>query len=1014
MSGAEPGVPAKRSQAFRERAMLEADRYGPDPWIFVRELLQNSRDAGGSAVDFTVGSDQQTEWVCCYDDGEGMTFEHARRYLFALYASSKEDNSKQAGKFGVGFWSVLRFSPIAITIRSRPRAGAAWGLRLDGSLEHAEHVTPPERFGTEIVLTRALGDGRLEHRIFDAVRQSARYLRMRDQPERPLPIRISGRLANEDFGLPAPSASFRRKHVRGVVGLGSAPRVELFSRGLRVRSSACLEDLAAPSGRHTSRMRVQFPELPGGLAPTALLESDALEVMLSRSDARDNRALTKLVRLAQKELERLIDSQLAHSRPQPWWRRGWDRASSGLRNSLAARTMLGAGLGAVAAVGISLWLWGSPTGVEAGEGDPSRPVAGGGADTGPQKQKAYADLGERYRGPRVDVLAPGSAEPVDLRYAPDTLRLHFAALTFPTLSPDGSPVHESIATADQIYVTADGDAARAGVSLPVSGTGRPMRIPVPTGHRIVTDTVRLDGTILDVRASAEGHPVVTIPAGTETFLEYQTAPETDPAPVGMSARLPDLPPSLRELTRGLEREPIAERVRVLLSTVHAEVLYDRSSEMALRHTQAVQRGQGFIERTLAIGAGDCDVQNGLLVALLQSAGVRSRLAVGYIGVGGSVLPWLHAWAEYLGDDGLWHVLDASERSAAAQGSAIAVAAPPAPAGAPTSERDPSGASSASGGTPAPADPTSPTEVDDAAGSGGAPPVAETAVPPEREPPTAVGSVAAGPPRSPPPGVDDTLRARLVALEAEHPWLLPTGTGLLLLLALWGLLRGRTFRDVNLDDSTDLSRLLQGVLQQPAAFSHMASLFHRPLVPLIDGQAMSLQRTRDLATKGRLYRTSARPQLAMRAAKNGAAVLDCQTAEGRTVADAVGAVDLDAWAELFDRAWTDALANAINTALRGRKEPWRVRIGSRVPGRLASLDLSPLGVRLPGDPAQRLVLVEAGTAWWDEAAAAFARNPRTAVFGALDQLAERLDLPEERRAPLLAEGAKAALLETYGA
>lgn len=991
--------------------MLEADRYGPDPWIFVRELLQNSRDAGATGVDFTIGSDDTSEWVACYDDGEGMTFEHARRYLFALYASSKEENSKQAGKFGVGFWSVLRFSPTSITIRSRPRSGAAWGLRLDGSLEHGEHVAPPQRFGTEIVLTRDLGDGRLQHRVYDAVQQSARYLCLRDHPEQPLPIRISGRLANEEFSLPAPSASFRRKHVRGVVGLGSAPRVELFSRGLRVRSAACLEDLVAPTGRHTSRMRVQFPELPGGLAPTALLESGALEVMLSRSDARDNRALTKLVRLAQKELERLIDQQLAHARPQPWWRRGWDRATSTLRNSLAARTMVGAGLGAVAAVGVSLWLWGNTgqaeTNDEAETG--ARPPV---AVVGPAsaQPRPYGDLGQRYRGPRVDVLSPGSAEPCELAYSPDSLRLHFAALTLPRLSDDGSPILEPIATASAPYATAPGGAGRVEVSLPVLGDGNPMRIPVPTGHRIVSGTMMIDDEPAELHASREGHPVVVVPIGKEAVLHYQTIATPDPDPSSSLPQSASLPSDLRELTFGLRREPLEERVSVLLGTVQDQVDYDRSAEMEARHAEAVEAGKGFIERTLEIGAGDCDVQNGLLVALLQAAGVQARLSVGYIGLDGRVLPWLHAWVEYLGEDNAWHVLDASERSG---GVPVAVA-----------PRRPStsGGSLSGGAVVAPA---APDGSDEPPNEGiAAPPDASDApdaVGPNDEPQAglqgpeddaAVPASTATPPEPPPE--TDTLRAKILAYEADHPWLLPTGTGLLLLLSLWGLLRGRTLRNVNLDDSTDLSRLLQGVLQQPAAFSHMASLFHRPLVPLIDGRSLSLQRTREYATTGRLYRTAKRPDLARRAAKNGAAVLDGQTPEGRTVADALGAVDLDAWADLFDRAWTDALADAINTTLVRRKEPWRVRLGRGVPGRLASLDLSPLGVRLPGDPAQRIVLVEADTPWWNANTLAFANNPRTAVFKALDQLAERLDLPEERRAPLLADGAKAALLENFGA
>jgi len=1010
VSGEEPGTTAKRSQAFRERAMLEADRYGPDPWIFVRELLQNSRDAGATGVDFTIGSDATHEWVACYDDGEGMTFEHARRYLFALYASSKEENSQQAGKFGVGFWSVLRFSPTSITIRSRPRSGTAWGLRLDGSLEQGEHVAPPQRFGTEIVLARDLGDGRLQHRVYDAVQQSARYLCMRDHPEQPLPIRISGRLANEEFSLPAPSSSFRRKHVRGVVGLGSAPRVELFSRGLRVRSAACLEDLVAPTGRHTSRMRVQFPELPGGLAPTALLESGALEVMLSRSDARDNRALTKLVRLAQKELERLIDQQLAHARPQPWWRRGWDRASSTLRNSLAARTMVGAGLGAVAAVGVSLWLWGN-SGPPDGDDQPAAGAGSPVAVIGPasSQPRPYGDLGQRYRGPRVDVLSPGSAEPCELSYSPDALRLHFAALTLPRLSEDGSPILEPVATASAPYATSPDGAGSVEVSLPVRGDGNPMRIPVPTGHRIVSGTMKIDGSPAELHASREGHPVVVVEAGKDAVLHYQTIAAADPDPFSSLPESASLPSDLRDLTFELRREPLEERVSVLLGTVQDQVDYDRSEEMEARHAKAVEDGKGFIERTLEIGAGDCDVQNGLLVALLQAAGVQSRLSVGYIGIDGRVLPWLHAWVEYLGEDNAWHVLDASERS----GGVPVAMAPRIPAT--------SGGSLGGGGgrSAVPSEPGIPNEGIAAPPGPNSPPSAEAPDEPSPSPPNRAeeseGAIPASTstPSAPKPPTD-TLRAKILAFEAERPWLLPTGTGLLLVLSLWGLMRGRTLRNVNLDDSTDLSRLLQGVLQQPAAFSHMASLFHRPLVPLIDGRSLSLQRTREYATTGRLYRTAKQPDLARRAAKNGAAVLDGQSPEGRTVADALGAVDLDAWAELFDGAWTDALADAINATLVRRKEPWRVRLGRGVPGRLASLDLAPLGVRLPGDSAQRIVLVETGTPWWTANTTAFASNPRTAVFRALDQLAERLDLPEERRAPLLADGAKAALLENFGA
>jgi len=328
---------SSQARAFRERARLEADRYGPDPWVFVRELLQNARDAGARQVRIEVADDRDGARISCHDDGEGMTLSHARRYLFSLYASSKEGLRNQAGQFGVGFWSVLRFDPHTITIRSYPREGEPWGVLLDGALERAMEASRPTKPGTEVVLERPAGDGLLARRIRDAAWQSARYLCMRDDASRPLEVRVNGELVTTEFTLEAPCSSFRRGKIRGVVGLGKAPRVELFSRGLRVRSAASLEDLLAPTG-HTGRTRVHFPELSGGRAPQALLDSNALDVMLARRDARETRALRRLVRLASRELRLLVERQLSFSRPMPLWRRVLDWIARGLRQSLALRT----------------------------------------------------------------------------------------------------------------------------------------------------------------------------------------------------------------------------------------------------------------------------------------------------------------------------------------------------------------------------------------------------------------------------------------------------------------------------------------------------------------------------------------------------------------------------------------------------------------------------------------------------------------------------------------------------
>ncbi|MCH9686899.1 MAG: ATP-binding protein [Deltaproteobacteria bacterium] len=994
----------ERSRAFRERARLEADRYGPDPWIFVRELLQNSRDAGASRVAFSVGEtegpDGPVEWVTCHDDGEGMTFEHARRYLFALYASSKEDRKNQAGKFGVGFWSILRFDPRSIIIRSCPRQGAPWAVRLSGTLEHAEHVEPSDRPGTEIMLERPRGDGRLEHRIYDAVWQSARYLHLRDDSDRALPITINGRAANAEFSLSAPSASFRRRSVRGVVGLGRAPRVELFCRGLRVRSAACLEDLVAPAGRHTARIRVQFPELPAGLAPQALLESDALEVMLSRSDARDGRVLARLVKLAQRELERLVERQLSFARPLPWYRRAFEKVRSRLRESLAWRTATGSAVGAVVAIAVSMWLWGGGV----GSGDESSagvdPVAvAGGSGVAAPRSSTYEDLGHRYRGPRVDVLAPSAAEPVELHYEPKAARLHFAALTFPVLMDDGAPDHEAEARVAGTYRGAVCERDCFDVSLPIRGKGV-MRLPVPTGHRVVAGSLTLDGRAISLHSSDEGHPTLDMGSGGEGALRYQTTPAADPEPAPDRQVVPQMDRGLRQRARNLQHLPVNERVGKLLVFVRSKVQYDRSPQMARLHAEALDAGQGFIDRTLRLGKGDCDVQNGLLVALLQAADVPARLAVGYIGIDGNALPWLHAWVEYRDEQGHWLIADASERSVStvpqrgpsARGPAVAMAPDSMGAGPRSPRASTNPAPTAEGRSP-----SSPT-------SRGPSAVPATASPTAAAEPVAVSE-------------DDRPTSAAAASVGRRwwRWIGPGGVALALaFLAAIIVLSSRTRRAFKLDHSADLSRLLQGVLQQPGAFGAMSALLYRPLVPLVGRGPVSLQRARELAAKGRLYRTATRPPLANRASRAGAAVLDTRSPEGRTVADALGATDLDEWDERLASSWTTALIDEINRLLRRRSERWSLRVAPKIPGRIAALDLGALKARIPGVHGSRVVLVDAQAVWLTEAEARYPHAPQAAVFVVLDQIANQLDLPEDRRAALLSEGARSALLENFSA
>src|SRR5690606_28699881 len=155
-------------------------------------------------------------------------------------------------------------------------------------------------------------------------------------------------------------------------------------------------------------------------------------------------------------------------------------------------------------------------------------------------------------------------------------------------------------------------------------------------------------------------------------------------------------------------------------------------------------------------------------------------------------------------------------------------------------------------------------------------------------------------------------------------------------------------------------------------------------------------------------------LALRASRAGSAVLDAQSPEGQTVADALGAIDLDRWDAQLSSSTTTPLLDEVNGLLRRRREGWSLRAATDVSGRISALDLDTLRPRIPGLHGSCVVLVDATCPWLMEAEARSAQAPRTAVFSVLDQVADQLDLPEDRRAMLLSEGARAALLESFPA
>jgi hypothetical protein len=166
-----------------------------------------------------------------------------------------------------------------------------------------------------------------------------------------------------------------------------------------------------------------------------------------------------------------------------------------------------------------------------------------------------------------------------------------------------------------------------------------------------------------------------------------------------------------------------------------------------------------------------------------------------------------------------------------------------------------------------------------------------------------------------------------------------------------------------------------------------------------GSAISLTRARALASEGRLYSGREQTELSQAARRRGIAVLDGDTPEGRTVAAALGATDLDRWGRRLERATEVPVLGVVAAYLREHNERWRCAAMRGLGDKIMTLDLQPLGAsRRLGD---RLVLIDADDPWLLEAERMRSERPHGAAFMLLDHVLDHLELGSDRRAQLLA-------------
>jgi hypothetical protein len=654
------------ARTFKSRALVEGRRYAKDRMVFLREFCQNARDAGATVIRVSTHRVSEVSLKLVFDDdGQGMSFDHAKAYLFTLYASSKEQESDSAGRFGVGFWSVLLSSPTAITISSKPAQGEAWKIRMDGDLQSLRRESPAiTRRGTRIVVTYAESDNiALEDDAEKALERYCCYLRRNDKAKSPLPVLFNDKNIGRPFSLDSPCwMSFSGKHIEGAVGLTETPGVEIFAQGLPVWQGTVIDELQYGAKRQTP------VHLPKGLAPYYLINGHDLNVTYDRRAIVDDRALKTLRKTAQMKMDELLRRYLDQISPRPLHQRLLDSIRRGVVLTFTAHKA--ASIAVIILILAALTFWLIPTGMNTPADARTHQILGKSTGASPSAVIAQRPLGNPmvYNGPTTELPLWGSRLSLNYRSETDqafriaameTLDNTQGIVAGPTTLSRRYPRYTCTKRCVDIAVSLD---AQDGLVI----------LPCPSSHAVSKGSVYLDRRPIPLYISTRGEPIIKISGRMQGILTYRTGVagfNLSPARRRTLLQLPrndSAPAEFRAAVKKIRRKrnkdtQIDEAVRY----IESRIAYDASHEVTSRYEAYLKQRspKQWMPFVFSLGRGDCDVKNTLLVHMLRALGIPSRLAVGPIGKAGQAIPLMHAWVEFHHQS--WRVADATGRAGAA-------------------------------------------------------------------------------------------------------------------------------------------------------------------------------------------------------------------------------------------------------------------------------------------------------------------------------------------------------------
>lgn len=686
---------------FLARARHEAERYGEDRWVFLRELVQNSRDAEATSIAFDVTIEADAFVITCRDDGIGMSSQDIDAYLLRLYASKKapsdgEDAAARAqgkvGRFGVGFWSVLLFGPTSISLSTRTLGGQPHGFALDVTRAQLRPVALSDQpRGTTITLRRpAMASDSLSL----VVKKLKKYAgAVSGLSGRPAPtLLVNGRPVREELHEKAHrDGHFGTEPVKGdgfsgTVGLGRHPIVRLYAHGLLIREASDLDELLPRRNRRT----VPLP----GLYPVVHVNADGLDVLMNRQAVVEDALLDRLVIACANAVWGLQRHLLDKVAPIALMPRIRLYLAQPQRLAVVIALLMALMCGAAVA-GVVLALEGSKR-LRFGHSDGAQHILGNERsspsvnDNASLRRRVALDFEQDATASRQqpvrtveqmtrstsnvvvnDLSGADELPPWGMVYeGPPTV--FFRAEVLDGFDSNRGFVRRDVVTRKALARLRKRPTPKVKVSLVIAAGQGASTLPVPFGQELIPSSVRLDEKAFVAAVDDAQIPWVNFPKSDDVrTLTYATFRKTGrEQPLAVRPASVEWPASWREVLGHAKRASSTRQAATRLRTsIQKRLRYSTSPADARRFSRAF--GTWF-ERVLESGVADCDVMNGIEVLALWEIGIPARLVVGFVGHNGSISPVLHAWTEYFDQrQRQWKFIDASPPAVVANISARA-------------------------------------------------------------------------------------------------------------------------------------------------------------------------------------------------------------------------------------------------------------------------------------------------------------------------------------------------------